>query len=104
MTRRVALIALLLVPLPAGAHDGGFGHSRRVLFFAPSADGLVLEYRILQNRDDALVEMTLMDQDHDGKITPEERDRYFQRRARQLAAGLDLRTRRRAGRTDLRPV
>ena len=49
----------------------------------------MLEYRILQNRDDALVEMTLMDQDHDGKITPEERDRYFQRRARQLAAGLD---------------
>jgi hypothetical protein len=63
-----------------------------VVFLAPRADGLLLEYRILQNREDALVEMALMDQDHDGKITPEERDRYFQERARQLIAGLRLET------------
>jgi hypothetical protein len=85
-------MVLLLAPCPVCAHDGGFGHSRRVIFLAPSADGLILEYRLVQNRDDALVEMVLMDQDHDGKITAEERDRYFQQRAHQLASGLHLQT------------
>jgi len=90
MISRVWALTLFLIAVPASAHDGGFGHSRRVLYLAPSADGLVLEYRILQNRDDALVEMTVMDQDRDGKITPQERDRYFQQRARQLSAGLQI--------------
>jgi hypothetical protein len=86
----LAAILLLLCVSPAFPHDGGFGHSRRALFIAPAPDGFVLEYRIQQNREDALVELTLMDRDRDGKVSPEERDAYFQERARQLAAGLEL--------------
>jgi hypothetical protein len=77
---------------PVFAHDGGFGHSRRTIFLAASPDRVVLEYRIMQNRDDALLEMTLMDRDRDGQVSQDEKDRYFQDRARQLAENLHCRT------------
>jgi hypothetical protein len=76
----------------ASAHDGGFGHSRRAIFVAGEGEGVVLEYRILQNREDALVELTRIDANHDGRIDAEEKERYFSARGRQLAAGLEVRT------------
>jgi hypothetical protein len=84
-------LCLLLLLLPAGlvhGHDGGFGHSRRTLFFALRDGKLVLEYRLLLTQDEAMLEMTQIDQDHDGRVTPEERDRYFQQRGGHLARGL----------------
>ncbi len=90
-----ALRALLVIPLlltVASAHDGGFGHSRRTLFVDATPDGFVLEYRIVQNRDEALVEMTLMDLDRDGKVSAVEKKKYFSARGRQIARLLDVRT------------
>jgi len=95
MIHRIGLLLIVLPALLAGAghaHDGGFGHSRRTLFFALRDGKLVLEYRLLLNRDEALVETTLIDQDRDGRVSPEEKDRYFQDRGRRLATGLHCRT------------
>jgi hypothetical protein len=84
---------VLLLCTTAAAHDGGFGHSRRELFFAaPSPDELILEYRLQHNRDDALVEMTLMDADRDGQVSAAERNRFLTERASQLAKGLTVKT------------
>jgi hypothetical protein len=84
---------MLLVLAVAGlAHDVGFGHSRRILYLAARPGELALEYRILQNRDDALLEMTLMDVDNDGRISVDEKERYFRQRARVLADKLLCRT------------
>jgi hypothetical protein len=85
------LVSLCIVNL-AAAHDGGFGHSRRTIFLAANGEGLVLEYRITQNRDEALAELALIDGNRDGKISPEEKDRYFTERAQQLAKLLQVQT------------
>lgn len=89
------LLALMLMPAwtgPAGAHDGGFGHSRRTIFVSAEARQLIIEYRITPNPDEALIEMTQIDRDRDGGISQEEKDRYFQARAKQLAEKLQART------------
>ena len=48
----------LIVLQNVEAHDGGFGHSRRTIFFDATADSFVLEYRVTRNSDEALLEMT----------------------------------------------
>lgn len=89
----IALIGLLGPGSPSAlAHDGGFGHSRRTFFLAVDDAGLTIEYRVKQSDDEALVEMTHIDQDGDGSISPEEKDRYFNARARELADRLTLTT------------
>lgn len=92
MGNRLLLACLLLVACSALAHDGGFGHSRRTLFVRATVEELHLEYRILQNRDEALVELAKIDANGDGKISVEEKDRYFQQRGRDIAASLKVRT------------
>ena len=87
-----ALLALALIFTAASAHDGGFGHSRRTIFADATADGFVLEYRIIQNRDEALTELTLIDSNKDGQISAEEKTHYFTARGQQLAKLLDVRT------------
>jgi hypothetical protein len=95
MTIPVPFRALLVFAVCLGgvsAHDGGFGHSRRTIFADAAADGFILEYRIIQNRDEALTELTIMDTDRDGKISAEEKENYFSTRGRQIAKLLDVRT------------
>jgi hypothetical protein len=93
MSKRLAAVLLLLIAVTgAVAHDGGFGHSRRTIYLTTDGDNLVLEYRIQLNRDDALVEMTLMDADGDGTVSAEEKDRYLKERAKQLAEKLQVKT------------
>jgi hypothetical protein len=84
-------LVLLAVATSAAAHDGGFGHSRRTLYIAWTPAGWSIEYRIALNRDEALIEMTRMDQDGDGQVSPEERDRYLAARSRQVAERLQVR-------------
>ena len=86
----IALLGLLLAPL-ASAHDTGFGHSRWTMFVAATEGGFALEYRVRLAPDEALVEMTLMDRDRDGRVSATEREEYLAGRARQLAAGLPCR-------------
>jgi hypothetical protein len=76
----------------AVAHDGGFGHSRRTIYLTTDRESLILEYRIQHNREDALVEMTLMDTDGDGTVSTEEKERFLKERARQLAENLPAKT------------
>ncbi len=90
--RLLAGVMLLVSVSMAAGHDGGFGHSRRTIYLAVEGDGLILEYRLQHNRDDALVEMTLMDADGDGTISAEEKDRFLKERARQLADHLRVKT------------
>jgi hypothetical protein len=90
--RAWAVLVLLVLAVAGPAHDGGFGHSRRTIYVAPGPGGLTLEYRILHNRDDALLEMTRMDADGDGKVSAEEKERYFGERGRQLAEKFLCRT------------
>jgi len=87
----LACLLTLACGVLASAHDGGFGHSRRAIFVAEEGEELVLEYRIIQNREDALVELTRIDTNRDGRIDAEEKERYFSARGRQLAAGLEVR-------------
>ena len=72
------------------AHDGGFGHSRRTLFVSSIPGGWSLEYRIVLNPDEALVEMTRMDHDGDGEVSEDERDCYLESRKRQVAKHLQV--------------
>lgn len=74
--------------VPALAHDTGFGHSRRTLYFAPDQDGLLLEYRVRLEADEALIEMSLMDTDGDASVSPAEQDSWFTAKGAQLAVGL----------------
>jgi hypothetical protein len=90
--KRGALIVLASLAAPALAHDGGFGHSRRTLYVAAGSDGLILEYRLVLNRDEALLELTRMDRDGDGTVSAAERDRYFRERGQALAKNLEART------------
>jgi len=83
---------LLLAVAQAQGHDTGFGHSRRTLLFLAKPEEFLLEYRIVLNADEALVEMTRMDRDGDGRVSAEEKDRYFAERARELARGWDVTT------------
>jgi hypothetical protein len=76
----------------ARGHDTGFGHSRRTLVFSAKPEEFVLEYRIALSADEALVEMTRMDRDGDGRISPEEKERYFADRAREIARGWEVTT------------
>jgi hypothetical protein len=86
------MLSLALVASVAVAHDGGFGHSRRTIYLTTDKESLILEYRIQHNRDDALVEMTLMDADGDGIVSAEEKERFLTERAKQLAENLHLKT------------
>ena len=88
--RRSYFISLALMSLAtqAAAHDGGFGHSRRTLYVTTNPAGYILEYRITQTADVALVEMTLIDADGDGQISDAEKNRYFTNAARDLAEKL----------------
>lgn len=90
--RLLVLVALHVLALGALAHDGGFGHSRRTLFFTSTPDQLTLEYRLMLNRDEALLELNQIDRDRDGIITAEEKERYFGERGQRLAKDLDVRT------------
>jgi hypothetical protein len=95
MTRFRVLVALaltLLAVAPARAHDTGFGHSRRTLLFSAKPEEFLLEYRIVLSADEALVEMTRMDRNGDGRVSDEEKNLYFAARARELVRGWELTT------------
>jgi hypothetical protein len=87
-----AAVLLMLVTAQARGHDTGFGHSRRTLLFSAKPQEFLLEYRIVLSADEALVEMTRMDRDGDGRVSREEKDRYFADRAREIAGGWEVRT------------
>jgi hypothetical protein len=88
----VGLGLLLATLAEARGHDTGFGHRRRTLLFSAKPEELLLEYRIVLNADEALLEMTRMDRDGDGRVSAEEKDRYFAERARELVRGWTLTT------------
>lgn len=73
-------------------HDTGFGHSRRTLVFLVKPEEFVLDYRIALSADEALVEMTRMDRDGDGRVSAEEKARYFAERAQEIARGWEVTT------------
>jgi hypothetical protein len=83
---------LLLAAAESWGHDSGFGHCRRTLLFSAKPDEVLLEYRIVLSPEEALVEMTQMDRDGDGRVSAEEKNRYFALRARELARGWTLST------------
>lgn len=88
------LLAFLCVAsacLNAHAHDTGFGHTRRTIYIALDGETVVVEYRMTLAPEEALVEMTLMDKDRDGRVSAAERQAFFQERGGQLAAGLHCR-------------
>jgi hypothetical protein len=96
VTKRARVLAglglLLLAAAQARGHDTGFGHSRRTLVFSAKHEEFLLEYRMVLSADEALVEMTRMDRDGDGRVTVEEKDRYFAERARELVRGWEVTT------------
>jgi hypothetical protein len=87
-----ALGLLILGIAEARGHDTGFGHCRRTLLFSAKPEEVLLEYRIVLSPEEALVEMTRMDRDGDGRVSAEEKSRYFAERARELARGWTLST------------
>lgn len=91
-TKTLGMLLVLLVGSHTLAHDTGFGHSRRTIFFSAAEGELNLEYRITQNADEALIEMTHLDADGDGRITAAERDRHFAEIGGKLAKRLQYRT------------
>lgn len=89
---QLAVLQLLLCVATCLAHDTGFGHSRRTLYVTATKGGYTLEYRVTQGADEALVEMTRIDADRDGQISPNERDAWFAQRGGEIARNLRLRT------------
>lgn len=73
------------------AHDGGFGHSRRLIYASTTPEGLILEYRLKQGLEEALVELVHVDADRDGKISETEREKFFNQRGQALLANLEFR-------------
>jgi hypothetical protein len=73
------------------AHDGGFGHSRRLIYVSATADSLLVEYRLKQGLEEGLVELVHVDADRDGKISQAERERFFTQRGKDLLARLEFR-------------
>jgi hypothetical protein len=69
-SRVVAAFGLLVLAAasPARAHDTGFGHSRRTILFSARPEA------------------------RDGRVSADEKDRYFAERARELARGWELST------------
>lgn len=94
--RKPAVLAGMLLPFvavsAAEAHDTGFGHSRRAILVGRDAEGWILEYRTVLAPEEALLEMTQMDRDGDGRISPQERDVYFDGRGAEIGRGLRIRT------------
>ena len=74
----------LLLPDIASSHESGFGHSKRTLFFTSSEDGFLLDYRIHLAPEEAMSEMAWMDEDRDGSVSNQERDRWFEAKGRKL--------------------
>lgn len=73
------------------AHDGGFGHSRRLIYVSATADSFLIEYRLKQGLEEALVELVHVDADRDGKISQAEREKFFTARGKALLANLAFR-------------
>lgn len=88
----LSLSILGLVIIPTNAHDTGFGHSRRTIFLTATPGTLVLEYRIRQNMDEALIELVHIDRNRDGRISPDEQNNHFQSRAQRIASHLSCGT------------
>lgn len=87
----VALVLPLLTPA-ARAHDVGFGHFRLALYVTATATDYTLEYRVRVHADTAMLEMVQQDTDHDGIISPIEKQTFYQKRGQELADGLVLTT------------
>ena len=83
-----AAAAIACLALAVHAHDTGFEHSERAIFFVRTDAGWTLQYRVHQLPEEALAEMARMDADGNGKITDDEKQTWFTRRARELAAHL----------------
>lgn len=93
MNRQVTLcLGLLFAAGMASAHDGGFGHSRRAILVSATAGQVIIEYRVTQSPDEALIEMTRIDSNRDGKVSQEEKDAYFTGQGKRLAENLLLKT------------
>ncbi len=86
----MAALLVSFVAATALAHDTGFGHSRRTIFIAPSDSGFVLEYRIQLSADEAMIELTHMDRDRDGRVSADERDAFLTARGEALAADIEI--------------
>lgn len=76
----------------APAHESGFGHSSRTLFFSRTADGISLEYRIHLPPEEAMAEMAWMDGDRDGRISEQEKQEWFLQKGRKILAHLAAKT------------
>jgi hypothetical protein len=50
-----------------------------------------MEYRLKQGLEEGLVELTQIDANHDGTMSPMERDHFFQQRGQDLLARLSFR-------------
>lgn len=88
----LSLMLLFTVTSSARTHDSGFGHSRRAILVSATPGQLRIEYRVTQSPDEALIEMTRLDSDRDGKISPQEKDAYFTAQGQRLAENLLLKT------------
>ena len=83
----LAWVALFITAMPfAFPHDTGLGHSRRTLLWETGPDGFVLEYRIRLPKDEVVLEMVKIDADGNGEISGREKDSFFRRKGRMLAA------------------
>jgi hypothetical protein len=86
-----AMLCLLANASHLFAHDGGFGHSRRLIYVSAAPDTFLIEYRLKQGLEEALVELVRVDADRDGKISQAERDKFFTARGKALLANLAFR-------------
>ena len=84
----VGCLLLITAVNSARGHDGGFGHSTRTVLVTASRTGFVIDYRVRLAAEEALVEMTRMDANSDGKVTEQERDSYLGKKAAVLREGL----------------
>jgi hypothetical protein len=86
----LALLAAMVSPFTAIAHDSPVDHVDRALRIYVQDGKLFVRYQVQLTERSALMQLGTMDTNRDGKVSDAERDGYFTKLSAELAAQLKL--------------
>jgi len=89
MLRSVLIVVLCLCASTTLAHESPIDHVDRKLRLSVDGDKLLLTYQLRLTQRAALLQLRSMDSDKNGRISENERDKFFQKTSRRLAKLID---------------
>lgn len=90
MNIKIIAIFTIMFWYTISAHDTGFSHTNRTMFFKLDEQSITIEYRIKVPYDQAWIEMAGMDKDKNGEISEQEKSAYFTLKAAEIIKNLEL--------------